>query len=236
MDSGRAEVYANRCAAYSELGLWEEAVRDADEALKLQPSSVKSQYRKAVALDMLQCTEEALHAVEQALAHAPASKKLKQLRAQLCARMRTEFQSRRLEDVSLAQRCLQDAKLSRSSAEAEERRQAQRREEERRRRREQWELQWEDEIQRMAYRYQFPESRRGADATAAAAAETDTGDASLSAEEVLGVGPGAGAADIRRAYLAKAVSVHPDKGGSVQAFVQLQAAFKALMATCSPAP
>lgn len=49
----------------------------------------------------------------QALAHAPASKKLKQLRAQLCARVRTEFQSRRLEDVSLAQRCLQDAKLSR---------------------------------------------------------------------------------------------------------------------------
>lgn len=50
------------------------------------------------------------------------------------------------------------------------------------------------------------------------------------------MGPGAGAADIRRAYLAKAVSVHPDKGGSVQAFVQLQAAFKALMATCSLAP
>jgi hypothetical protein len=53
-----------------------------------------------------------------------------------------------------------------------------------------------------------------------------------SPEDILGVESSAGPAEIRRAYLAKAIAAHPDKGGSVQEFVRLQSALKALMASC----
>lgn len=60
MDSGRAEVYANRCAAYSELGLWEEAVRDADEVRAASgaaavPRRVESRHVAKTLLDTSPC-------------------------------------------------------------------------------------------------------------------------------------------------------------------------------------
>jgi hypothetical protein len=48
------------------------------------------------------------------------------------------------------------------------------------------------------------------------------------ARSVLGVGNDAGPEEIRRAFRARALIVHPDRGGSTLAFDELVAAFDAL--------
>ena len=52
--------------------------------------------------------------------------------------------------------------------------------------------------------------------------------------EVLGVVPGAPAADVRAAYRRLALKAHPDHGGSPAAFLRLQRAYKRLMAETEP--
>lgn len=48
--------------------------------------------------------------------------------------------------------------------------------------------------------------------------------------EVLGIAPDADEATIRAAYRARAAEAHPDRGGSTEAFVALQAAYKEALA------
>ena len=50
-----------------------------------------------------------------------------------------------------------------------------------------------------------------------------------SPEEVLGISPEASADEVRRAYKRRVVSTHPDKGGSAEAFVELQEAMAAML-------
>jgi len=50
----------------------------------------------------------------------------------------------------------------------------------------------------------------------------------VSPAEVLGVAKGASAEEIRTSYRRRALELHPDKGGDVQAFLRLQWAYKAL--------
>ncbi|EIE22931.1 hypothetical protein COCSUDRAFT_83703 [Coccomyxa subellipsoidea C-169] len=52
--------------------------------------------------------------------------------------------------------------------------------------------------------------------------------------DILKVNAGASPAAIRRAFLRRAVEEHPDKGGSAEAFAQVQAAYRALSMHAGP--
>jgi curved DNA-binding protein CbpA len=50
-----------------------------------------------------------------------------------------------------------------------------------------------------------------------------------------GLAPGASVADIKKAFRQKALQLHPDQGGDAQAFLELKAAFEALVSGSAPA-
>jgi len=56
-------VLANRAAAYSGMGKWEEALKDAEAVVKIKPQWAKGHFRKARALGGLQRHDEAREAV-----------------------------------------------------------------------------------------------------------------------------------------------------------------------------
>jgi len=71
------ELYSHRSAAYTSMGKCEEALKDAEEAIKLKPDWPKGYLRKGVALHGLCRFQEALEAYEKALELEPHSETIK---------------------------------------------------------------------------------------------------------------------------------------------------------------
>jgi len=69
--------YSNRCAAYMAIDKFEEALKDAESCIRLQPSWVKGWYRKGAALVSLSRYEEAAMAFRKGLEIEPQNDDLK---------------------------------------------------------------------------------------------------------------------------------------------------------------
>jgi DnaJ-domain-containing protein 1 len=69
-----------------------------------------------------------------------------------------------------------------------------------------------------------------------AAAPTQSAVPQQSAAELLGVSEDADQAAIKQAYRRKALVAHPDKGGSVTAFLELQRAYRQLTQQAADSP
>ena len=58
----------------------------------------------------------------------------------------------------------------------------------------------------------------------------------MNPHDVLGVRPGAGPEEVRRAWRRKVLTTHPDRGGDERAFAAVTAAYRALTGEAPPRP
>ncbi|KAL0218368.1 hypothetical protein P9112_004021 [Eukaryota sp. TZLM1-RC] len=72
------EVYCNRAAAYINLGKFDEALKDADSSLSIDPSFAKAYLRKGTALCSLGRSDEARTTYNDGLKHCPGNASLEQ--------------------------------------------------------------------------------------------------------------------------------------------------------------
>mmetsp|Transcript_31970 Transcript_31970/g.90777 ORF Transcript_31970/g.90777 Transcript_31970/m.90777 type:complete len:208 (+) Transcript_31970:16-639(+) len=203
------------------------------QAIELDGSSVKGLYRKALALQRMGALLAAKSTAEQALLMTPGSQKLRHIQSECGAALREGFRAARTPEVTAAASRRWQSALERAEHERQE---AQRHSYSIQRRRqsgEKWAQEWEAEVQRHDTR-NWP---RGTGVGGGGQQHQQwSGDgcnqplpAARSPEDVLGVSSGASAEEIRRAYRRRVVATHPDKGGSADAFVELQEAVAALM-------
>lgn len=66
-----AALYSNRAASHAGLGNHAEAVKDADQCIRVKPAWLKGHYRKGVSLELLNRLDESLKAFEDALRTEP---------------------------------------------------------------------------------------------------------------------------------------------------------------------
>ena len=84
-----SNVLCNRSAALVKLSRFDDAVRDATDAVHFDPHKVKPHYRLATALAAMGRHREAVDACDDGLDLAPGSEQLEELRSSSFARLRT---------------------------------------------------------------------------------------------------------------------------------------------------
>jgi hypothetical protein len=95
-----------------------------------------------------------------------------------------------------------------------------------------WARAW---VRILAGRPAWDEKRTAGSHESHTAAPKGSGDANLSIWEILGISQGASPQEIKRAYRERALEVHPDRGGSAEAFRNLQRAYdEALVRAARP--
>lgn len=87
LDSSSQLLYSNRSAAYCKLGKYDEALKDAEEAIRLKPDWAKGHSRKGAALAFLKRNEDALMAYMEAFDHDPQNEQVKQAIRDLKSKM-----------------------------------------------------------------------------------------------------------------------------------------------------
>ncbi|KAK9826083.1 hypothetical protein WJX81_000529 [Elliptochloris bilobata] len=244
----------NRSAAHAGLHQWQASLADADKATAAGGNSARSHYRRGMALAQLARSGEAAAAFQAGLIASPGSVRLAAAMAGAEAAARAAFQQRRVaagaaaqggRHVSVEQQAGRDADAEADGRQAAQARQAAvqafasasdpaaalRRT-------------MGSSSQAEGSTSGLPESARAASsngstsglgsasvaAAAVAAAVSGGGGPSgaCSLYKTLGVAPGAGGGEIRRAYWRQATLTHPDKGGSNEAFAQVRTAYEVL--------
>jgi len=96
------KILNNRSAAYAKLGDWEKSLLDAERALGVDASSVRSYYRGGVALLELGHLSRSLCTFELGLSIDPQNKQLGKMVEDLQGKVRDVFQRSRTEEVKLS--------------------------------------------------------------------------------------------------------------------------------------
>jgi len=78
LDAENHVLFSNRSAAYAKAGQYEEALKDAERTVALQPSWPKGYSRKGAALEYMGKMDEALAAYEEGLKQVPDAGILKE--------------------------------------------------------------------------------------------------------------------------------------------------------------
>ena len=73
-----AAIYSNRAASYQALGRFQEALKDAQDCVRVRPGWLKGHYRKGLAYDSLGKLDEAVRAFEDALKTEPANEEVQE--------------------------------------------------------------------------------------------------------------------------------------------------------------
>uniref|UniRef100_A0A5S6KR30 UBX domain-containing protein 1 n=1 Tax=Xenopus tropicalis TaxID=8364 RepID=A0A5S6KR30_XENTR len=80
-------LYVNRAACYLEMGLYEEALKDCEDVLKLNDSNLRALYRKSQALFMLERYKEAYDAVAKCSLSAPQDESVVKLAQDIAVKL-----------------------------------------------------------------------------------------------------------------------------------------------------
>eukprot|EP00672_Neobodo_designis_P028702 CAMPEP_0174828888 /NCGR_PEP_ID=MMETSP1114-20130205/1590_1 /TAXON_ID=312471 /ORGANISM="Neobodo designis, Strain CCAP 1951/1" /LENGTH=260 /DNA_ID=CAMNT_0016062617 /DNA_START=41 /DNA_END=823 /DNA_ORIENTATION=- len=73
-----AALYSNRAASHAGMGNHQEAVKDADQCIRVKPAWLKGHYRKGAALEALNRLDECLKAFEDALRTEPHNEEVQE--------------------------------------------------------------------------------------------------------------------------------------------------------------
>ena len=86
-------IYSNRAASFQALGRYGEALKDAEDCVRVKPAWLKGHFRKGVALESLQKLDEAMRAFEDALKTEPGNEEVQERLSAIRERIKTRNES-----------------------------------------------------------------------------------------------------------------------------------------------